>query len=105
MPVRGPLMAAFHPPSMSRSFVSGGPLLQHLACDDELLDLTGAFIDPEQPCIAEQPLDGIFLDVAVSAVHLENTVGNSSQCLGGEVLAAGSFLGHRKAFVLHPGHP
>src|SRR5580658_10371883 len=58
---------------------SGGMLLQHLARHDELLNLTGAFIDSQQARVTEQPFDRIFLDVAISTVNLQDAIRNSAE--------------------------
>ena len=68
-------------------------LLDQLARDDELQDLAGALVDAQEARIAEQLLDGVFLDVAVAAVDLQHAVGDAAERLGGEVLAAGRLLG------------
>jgi hypothetical protein len=48
-----------------------GPLRalpKHLLGDDELLDLAGAFVDPEQPDVAVQPFDRNPPDVAAGGL-------------------------------------
>src|SRR5712671_4106071 len=60
-------------------------LPEHLPGDDELLDLAGAFVDPEQPYVAVQPLDRDAADVPGAAVDLDRAVGNTADGFAGEV--------------------
>jgi hypothetical protein len=62
-------------------------LAQHLARDDQLLDLRGALVDAEQAHVAVEALDRVVRDVAGAAVDLHRAVGDPADHLGGEVLA------------------
>src|SRR5260370_4697597 len=69
---------------------SGGPagpwpLPEHLPGDHELLDLAGAFVDPEQPYVAVQPLDRDAADIPRAAVDLDRAVGDTADGFAGEV--------------------
>src|ERR1700704_1928810 len=61
---------------------SGGDLLEHLASNDQLLDLARAFINSAKTRVAEQPLDRIFLDIAVATVNLHDAIGYSAKGFG-----------------------
>ena len=61
-------------------------LPEHLPGDDELLDLAGAFVDPEQPYVAVQPFDRHATDVPGAAVDLDRTVSDPADRLAGEIL-------------------
>src|SRR5688500_7281996 len=61
---------------------------EELAGDDHLLDLTGAFVDAEKPCVAIHALDRHAPHVAGAAVDLHGPVGDPVDHLTGEVLRA-----------------
>src|ERR671914_848092 len=48
--------------------------VQHLAADDQPLDLAGPFADLGQFGVAQEALHFVLLDVAVAAVHLHGVV-------------------------------
>src|SRR5208282_3286293 len=61
-------------------------LPEQLPGDHELLDLAGAFVDPEQPHVAVQSLDRDAANIAGAAVDLDRAVGDPADGLAGEVL-------------------
>src|SRR3954469_23845973 len=65
-------------------------LLQHLARDDEALDLVRPFVDLRDLRVAHHPLDWVLLDVAVAAEDLHRIGGD----LHGDVAAVE--LRHRR---------
>src|SRR5687768_186404 len=93
----GPPMASA---SASRSFSSlrrsswamlprlSSRALQHVARDDELLDLARAFVEAEKPHVAVEPLDDGLLHVARAAVDLHAAVGDAPDHFGRIKLAA-----------------
>src|SRR5690606_24365318 len=64
-------------------------LANHVAGNDDLLDLRGAFVQTEQAHVAVEPFDGVFADVAGAAMDLHAAVSNPATHLGGEHLGAG----------------
>src|SRR5258708_5906518 len=73
-----------------------GGFPQHAAGDDDLLDLAGTFVDPEQPDIPVEALDGIIGDIAGAAMDLHRALGHAADHLAGEELAAGGEGGGRR---------
>src|SRR5687768_1164145 len=96
----GPPMASA---SASRSFSSlmrswwdmspgsSSRALQHVARDDQLLDLAGAFVEAEKAHVAVEALDDGLLHVARAAVDLHAAVGDAPDHLGCVQLAARGF--------------
>src|SRR5208283_2965192 len=80
LPVQAPL------PWHSRVGQDEVLLPEHLPGDDELLDLAGAFVDPEQPYVAVQPFDRHAADVPGAAVDLDCAVSDPADRLAGEIL-------------------
>src|SRR5439155_2374793 len=66
-------------------------LADHVARDHQLLDLAGAFVDPEQPNVAIEALDGVVADVAGAAVDLHRTIGDAAAHFRSEQLRACRF--------------
>src|SRR5258707_4673465 len=75
---------------------------QHVAGNDQLLDLARAFVEPEQPDVAVEALDAEIGDVARAAMDLYRAVGDPAHHLAGEILAAGGFGRDALAGILAP---
>src|SRR5450830_1812387 len=82
--------------SIMRSSAGG---LDHVAGNDDLLDLRGALVNAEQAHVPIKTLGRIFADVAGAAVDLHGAVGHAAAHLGGEQLAAGGLGGDVVAVV------
>src|SRR3546814_16386640 len=68
-------------------------LRQQLAGDDDAHDLVGAFQDLVHPQVPKVALDGVVLDVAVTAVKLQRLIADLEAGVGGEALGQGDGLG------------
>src|SRR5258708_2683375 len=75
---------------------------QHVAGNDQLLDLARAFVEPEQPDVAVEALDAEIGDVARAAMDLHRAVGDPAHHLAGEILAAGGLGRDALAGILPP---
>src|SRR5580658_598562 len=64
---------------------SAGGRAQHVPGDDHLLDLARTFVDPEEPGIAVEALDGDATHVARAAVNLHGSVGYPVHHLAAEI--------------------
>src|SRR6478609_2822025 len=60
--------------------------LHQTAADDEALDLTGALVEPQQPDVAVDALDGHLPHVPGAAVDLDGEIGHLAGHLGAEQL-------------------
>src|SRR4051794_28260396 len=80
-------------------------LARHRAADDQLLDLRGPLVEGGDARVAEVALDGVVVDVARSAVHLDREVRAAHGRLGGEQLGDGCLGGAGTARVLQPTGP
>src|SRR5215471_114019 len=74
----------------------------HVACDHQLLDLTSAFVDPEQSHVAIEALDGIVADVAGATMDLHRTIGDPAAHFRREELGACCLGRHVAPFVAAP---
>src|ERR1700679_1901547 len=72
---------------------------QQIACDHELLDLAGAFIDAENSDVAVEAFDAVIRDIACPAEDLHRAVGDAPYRFGGEIFGAGRFHGDALARV------
>src|SRR3954447_18296560 len=66
------------------------PSAPHRAGDHEALDLVRALVDLGDLRVAHHPLDGVLVDVAVSAKHLDGLDGHAHRVVGRDE------LGHRR---------
>src|SRR4030065_2020204 len=88
----------------SRRLPGSGPF-QQLPGDDEPLDLRGSFVDRKDAGVPVDPLDLVFLGIAVAAVDLQSQVGDLVGGFGREELGHGRFLGERPSPVVEIGSP
>src|SRR6185295_19117593 len=72
-------------------------LLTEVACDEQALDLAGAFVDLRDAGVAVVALDGIVLEVAVAAVDLDRVRADLLGELGSEELGLGGLGQARQA--------
>src|SRR5580658_9219243 len=76
--------------------------LQELACDDQALDLAGAFAYSAELDVAIELFDRIILGETVAAVDLHRLVGGAHRDLRSKQLGHGRLLGDALPVVLHP---
>src|SRR6185369_14622868 len=78
---------------------SASQLAHHVARDDELLDLSGAFINAKQPDVAVEALDAVIADVPGATENLHRTIGDAAAHLGCEQFRAGRLSAHTQSVV------
>src|SRR5260370_14216900 len=63
--------------------------LRQLLADDDLLDLRGALVDPEDPHVAVEALDRTVAHIARTTMDLDGAIGDATDHLRAEHLRAG----------------
>src|SRR4051794_27475114 len=101
MPRLAPLTSATGWPSLGLN--SDLVALEELLSDHHALDLGSALADQEQRRVAVEPLDLVFLRVAVAAVDAERLLHDLLAGLGGEQLRHAGLEVGALTGVLHPG--
>src|SRR6476469_5249420 len=82
----------------------GWSATEHLAGDDDLLNLAGAFVDPQRANLPVESLDGGPTDNAAGPEQLDRTVDDLLRRLGGDQLGHGRFTSDAGgALVARPG--
>src|SRR5688572_8868353 len=74
-------------------------ILDHLAANDQPLDLAGALVDLGDLSVAIMTFYRIILDVAVAAMDLNGLIGHEHRDLGGEELGHGGLFVDRSPLI------
>src|SRR5438552_2845373 len=86
-----------------RSPRSSGVAANHVAGDDQLLDLAGALENAEQADIAVEAFDAVFGEIAGAAEDLQGAIGDTTAGFRREELGAGRFGADVESQVAAPG--
>src|SRR6202030_1958539 len=78
---------------------------KHPGCDNQALNLAGAFVDFGNPRVTIHPLDRIFAAVPVSAMNLDGFVSHARGHFRSKKLGDGSLHGKSAARILFPRRP
>src|SRR3954447_19779412 len=82
---------------------AASPARNHRPADQDLLDLRGALVEPEEARVAIEMLDRVVRHVAGAAEDLHGPVGDAADHLAGEVFAASGLDTDVGAAVALPG--